>query len=67
MIDLDRMTNDPSYEHYAYRSAIPMPLWARLLTGAAMAIAIVILATFFHPYTLEIYMGWADRIVGVVL
>lgn len=30
-----------------------------------MVIAAMILATFFYQPTLDVYMGWADHIMGV--
>jgi hypothetical protein len=33
--------------------------------AAIIASAAMLLATFFWPPTLEIYLGWADHIMGV--
>lgn len=43
MIDLDRMTNDPTYQHYAYRPrpasrAIFIPWW--VIIGTVLLLAI---------------------------
>jgi hypothetical protein len=50
MIDLDRMTNDPNYEHYAYRkrepvtttiSTISIPVWMILVGLVGMVVAFI--------------------------
>ena len=45
-IDLDRMTNDPNYEHYAYRKREPVtrisiPAWM-ILVGAVVAFILIV-------------------------
>lgn len=36
------------------------------LAYTALVVDAMILATFFYPPTLEIYMGWIDHMLGVV-
>jgi hypothetical protein len=48
MIDLDRMTNDPTYEHYAYRkrecepvTTVSIPVWMILVGLFGMVVAFI--------------------------
>jgi hypothetical protein len=53
MIDIDRMTNDSTYEHYAYAPRVPLyqrrPLVTVILTLALIVAAAIVLCAVFAP------------------